>query len=71
MTKAAHEPHERRPSNILTRFSVFFSHDSTVRRANSNEHVGTLTRKDSGESKGNRTRTGSTGSNSSGKRSDR
>uniref|UniRef100_A0A8C5ND23 HELP domain-containing protein n=1 Tax=Gouania willdenowi TaxID=441366 RepID=A0A8C5ND23_GOUWI len=43
---------------------------STVRRANSNEHVGTLTRKDSGESKGNRTRTGSTGSNSSGKRSD-
>ncbi|XP_029681730.1 echinoderm microtubule-associated protein-like 1 isoform X2 [Takifugu rubripes] len=43
---------------------------STVRRANSNEHVGTLTRKDSGESKGNRTRAGSTGSNSSGKRSD-
>ncbi|XP_041828292.1 echinoderm microtubule-associated protein-like 1 isoform X9 [Melanotaenia boesemani] len=43
---------------------------STVRRANSNEHVGTLTRKDSGDSKGNRTRTGSTGSNSSGKRSD-
>uniref|UniRef100_A0A674MR57 EMAP like 1 n=1 Tax=Takifugu rubripes TaxID=31033 RepID=A0A674MR57_TAKRU len=41
---------------------------STVRRANSNEHVGTLTRKDSGESKGNRTRAGSTGSNSSGKR---
>lgn len=49
----------------------FFSHDSTVRRANSNEHMGTLTRKDSGESKGNRTRTGSTGSNSSGKKSDR
>ncbi|XP_014899797.1 echinoderm microtubule-associated protein-like 1 isoform X2 [Poecilia latipinna] len=44
---------------------------STVRRANSNEHVGTLTRKDSGDSKGNRTRAGSTGSNSSGKRSDR
>ncbi|CAG10528.1 unnamed protein product [Tetraodon nigroviridis] len=44
---------------------------STVRRANSNEHVGSLTRKDSGESKGNRTRAGSTGSNSSGKRSDR
>ncbi|KAM6969167.1 echinoderm microtubule-associated protein-like 1 isoform 5-T5 [Tautogolabrus adspersus] len=43
---------------------------STVRRTNSNEHVGTLTRKDSGESKGNRTRAGSTGSNSSGKRSD-
>ncbi|XP_039992654.1 echinoderm microtubule-associated protein-like 1 isoform X8 [Xiphias gladius] len=43
---------------------------STVRRANSNEHVGTLTRKDSGDSKGNRTRAGSTGSNSSGKRSE-
>ncbi|XP_034714672.1 echinoderm microtubule-associated protein-like 1 isoform X11 [Etheostoma cragini] len=43
---------------------------STVRRANSNEHVGTLTRRDSGDSKGNRTRAGSTGSNSSGKRSD-
>ncbi|XP_041668066.1 echinoderm microtubule-associated protein-like 1 isoform X6 [Cheilinus undulatus] len=43
---------------------------STVRRTNSNEQVGTLTRKDSGESKGNRTRAGSTGSNSSGKRSD-
>ncbi|XP_061742370.1 echinoderm microtubule-associated protein-like 1 isoform X2 [Nerophis ophidion] len=43
---------------------------STVRRANSNEHVGSLTRKDSGDSKGNRTRAGSTGSNSSGKRSD-
>ncbi|XP_017158106.1 echinoderm microtubule-associated protein-like 1 isoform X7 [Poecilia reticulata] len=43
---------------------------STVRRANSNEHVGTLARKDSGDSKGNRTRAGSTGSNSSGKRSD-
>ncbi|XP_069008372.1 echinoderm microtubule-associated protein-like 1 isoform X4 [Embiotoca jacksoni] len=43
---------------------------STVRRANSNEHVGTLTRKDSGDSKSNRTRAGSTGSNSSGKRSD-
>ncbi|KAL3049228.1 hypothetical protein OYC64_008654 [Pagothenia borchgrevinki] len=43
---------------------------STVRRANSNEHVGTLSRKDSGDSKGNRTRAGSTGSNSSGKRSD-
>ncbi|XP_068194186.1 echinoderm microtubule-associated protein-like 1 isoform X2 [Antennarius striatus] len=43
---------------------------STVRRANSNEHVGTLTRRDSGDSKGNRTRTGSTGSSSSGKRSD-
>ncbi|XP_058471093.1 echinoderm microtubule-associated protein-like 1 isoform X4 [Solea solea] len=43
---------------------------STVRRANSNEHVGTLTRKDSGDSKVNRTRAGSTGSNSSGKRSD-
>ncbi|KAM6973682.1 echinoderm microtubule-associated protein-like 1 isoform 6-T6 [Aplochiton taeniatus] len=41
---------------------------STVRRANSNEHVGTLTRKDSGDSKSNRTRAGSTGSNSSGKR---
>ncbi|XP_034078065.1 echinoderm microtubule-associated protein-like 1 isoform X10 [Gymnodraco acuticeps] len=43
---------------------------STVRRANSNEHVGTLSRKDSGDTKGNRTRAGSTGSNSSGKRSD-
>uniref|UniRef100_UPI0037E74EF4 echinoderm microtubule-associated protein-like 1 isoform X6 n=1 Tax=Semicossyphus pulcher TaxID=241346 RepID=UPI0037E74EF4 len=43
---------------------------STVRRTNSNEHVGTLTRKDSGETKGNRTRAGSTGSNSSGKRSE-
>ncbi|XP_029900216.1 echinoderm microtubule-associated protein-like 1 isoform X5 [Myripristis murdjan] len=43
---------------------------NTVRRANSNEHVGTLTRKDSGDSKGNRTRAGSTGSNCSGKRSD-
>uniref|UniRef100_A0A665VUP2 HELP domain-containing protein n=1 Tax=Echeneis naucrates TaxID=173247 RepID=A0A665VUP2_ECHNA len=47
------------------------SYHSTVRRANSNEHVGTLTRKDSGDSKGNRTRAGSTGSNSSGKRSDK
>ncbi|XP_038142176.1 echinoderm microtubule-associated protein-like 1 isoform X6 [Cyprinodon tularosa] len=43
---------------------------STVRRANSNEHMGTVTRKDSGDSKGNRTRAGSTGSNSSGRRSD-
>ncbi|XP_026161308.1 echinoderm microtubule-associated protein-like 1 isoform X7 [Mastacembelus armatus] len=43
---------------------------STVRRTNSNEHMGTLTRKDSGDSKGNRGRAGSTGSNSSGKRSD-
>ncbi|XP_029982643.1 echinoderm microtubule-associated protein-like 1 isoform X3 [Sphaeramia orbicularis] len=43
---------------------------STVRRTNSNEHVGTLTRRDSGDSKSNRTRAGSTGSNSSGKRSD-
>ncbi|XP_013869483.1 echinoderm microtubule-associated protein-like 1 isoform X3 [Austrofundulus limnaeus] len=43
---------------------------STVRRTNSNEHVGTLTRKDSGDSKGNRTRAGSTGSSSSSKRSD-
>ncbi|XP_047201142.1 echinoderm microtubule-associated protein-like 1 isoform X3 [Girardinichthys multiradiatus] len=43
---------------------------STVRRASSNEHVGTLTRKDSGDSKGNRNRAGSTGSNSSSKRSD-
>uniref|UniRef100_A0A3Q0T8B1 EMAP like 1 n=1 Tax=Amphilophus citrinellus TaxID=61819 RepID=A0A3Q0T8B1_AMPCI len=41
---------------------------TTVRRANSNEQMGTLTRKDSGDSKGNRTRAGSTGSNSSGKR---
>ncbi|KAL3968910.1 hypothetical protein ACER0C_028867 [Sarotherodon galilaeus] len=39
-------------------------------RANSNEQMGTLNRKDSGDSKGNRTRAGSTGSNSSGKRSD-
>uniref|UniRef100_A0A8C5A6E3 EMAP like 1 n=1 Tax=Gadus morhua TaxID=8049 RepID=A0A8C5A6E3_GADMO len=43
---------------------------SANRRANSNEHMGTLTRRDSGETKGNRTRAGSTGSNSSGKRSD-
>ncbi|XP_042074113.1 echinoderm microtubule-associated protein-like 1 isoform X8 [Haplochromis burtoni] len=43
---------------------------TTVRRANSNEQMGTLNRKDSGDSKGNRTRAGSTGSNSSGKRSD-
>uniref|UniRef100_A0A669BW25 EMAP like 1 n=1 Tax=Oreochromis niloticus TaxID=8128 RepID=A0A669BW25_ORENI len=41
---------------------------ATVRRANSNEQMGTLNRKDSGDSKGNRTRAGSTGSNSSGKR---
>ncbi|XP_033498174.1 echinoderm microtubule-associated protein-like 1 isoform X7 [Epinephelus lanceolatus] len=53
-----------RPSRIL------YLPLSTVRRANSNEHVGTLTRKDSGDSKGNRTRAGSTGSNSSSKRSD-
>ncbi|XP_076021748.1 echinoderm microtubule-associated protein-like 1 isoform X3 [Genypterus blacodes] len=46
------------------------THKSTVRRANSNEHVGTISRKDSVDSKGNRTRAGSTGSNSSGKRSD-
>ncbi|XP_047466630.1 echinoderm microtubule-associated protein-like 1 isoform X8 [Mugil cephalus] len=46
------------------------SNKSTVRRASSNEHVGTLTRKDSGDSKNNRTRAGSTGSNSSGKRSE-
>ncbi|CAL8286907.1 unnamed protein product [Lota lota] len=43
---------------------------STVRRANSQEHMGALTRRDSGETKGNRTRAGSTGSNSSAKRSD-
>ncbi|XP_056281737.1 echinoderm microtubule-associated protein-like 1 isoform X5 [Pseudoliparis swirei] len=55
----------------LTRSSRFlYLPLSTVRRANSNEHVGTLSRKDSGDSKGNRTRAGSTGSNSSGKRSD-
>ncbi|XP_067098861.1 echinoderm microtubule-associated protein-like 1 isoform X1 [Osmerus mordax] len=41
---------------------------STVRRANSNEHVGAGTRKDNGDGKNNRTRAGSTGSNSSGKR---
>ncbi|KAM6917983.1 echinoderm microtubule-associated protein-like 1 isoform 1-T1 [Lycodopsis pacificus] len=51
-----------------TRF--FYLPLSTVRRANSNEHVGTLTRKDSCDSKGNRNRAGSTGSNSSGKRND-
>uniref|UniRef100_A0A8C6U2F1 EMAP like 1 n=1 Tax=Neogobius melanostomus TaxID=47308 RepID=A0A8C6U2F1_9GOBI len=39
---------------------------STVRRANSNEHVSSLTRRDSGDAK--RTRAGSTGSSSSGKR---
>lgn len=44
------------------------SNKSTVRRANSNEHVGTGTRKDNGDGKNNRTRAGSTGSNSSGKR---
>nr|XP_020446483.1 echinoderm microtubule-associated protein-like 1 isoform X4 [Monopterus albus] len=51
-----------------TRF--FYLPLSTVRRASSNEHVGTLTRKDSSDSKGNRTRAESTGSNSSGKKSD-
>ncbi|XP_044230741.1 echinoderm microtubule-associated protein-like 1 isoform X7 [Thunnus albacares] len=55
-------------SSLSTR--ILYLPLSTVRRANSNEHVGTLTRKDSGDSKGNRTRAGSTGSNSSGKRSD-
>uniref|UniRef100_A0A3P9KMC7 EMAP like 1 n=1 Tax=Oryzias latipes TaxID=8090 RepID=A0A3P9KMC7_ORYLA len=56
-------PGSRKESNTA-------ANKSTVRRANSNEHVGTLTRKDSGDAKGNRTRAGSTGSNSSGKRSD-
>ncbi|XP_039524725.1 echinoderm microtubule-associated protein-like 1 isoform X6 [Pimephales promelas] len=42
---------------------------STVKRTSSSEHVGPNNRKDSGaDSKSNRTRTGSTGSNSSGKK---
>ncbi|XP_051578111.1 echinoderm microtubule-associated protein-like 1 isoform X7 [Myxocyprinus asiaticus] len=42
---------------------------STVKRTSSSEHVGPNNRKDSGtDSKSNRTRTGSTGSNSNGKR---
>ncbi|KAJ8399479.1 hypothetical protein AAFF_G00411910 [Aldrovandia affinis] len=42
---------------------------STVKRTNSSERMGPLARKEStGESRGNRTRSGSTGSNSSGKR---
>ncbi|ROL44990.1 Echinoderm microtubule-associated protein-like 1, partial [Anabarilius grahami] len=42
---------------------------STVKRTSSSEHVGPNNRKDSGvDSKNNRTRTGSTGSNSSGKK---
>uniref|UniRef100_A0A8C7YNS4 EMAP like 1 n=1 Tax=Oryzias sinensis TaxID=183150 RepID=A0A8C7YNS4_9TELE len=56
-------PGSRKESNTA-------ANKSTVRRANSNEHVGTLTRKDSGDAKGNRTRAGSTGSNSSGKRNE-
>uniref|UniRef100_A0A4W5R584 EMAP like 1 n=1 Tax=Hucho hucho TaxID=62062 RepID=A0A4W5R584_9TELE len=55
-------------SGITTRLIYITSPHSTVRRTNSNETMGTLTRKDSGDSKSNRTRTGSTGSNSSGKR---
>uniref|UniRef100_A0A8C8FP80 HELP domain-containing protein n=1 Tax=Oncorhynchus tshawytscha TaxID=74940 RepID=A0A8C8FP80_ONCTS len=51
---------------FIIHFTIYSS--STVRRTNSNETMGTLTRKDSGDSKSNRTRTGSTGSNSSGKR---
>ncbi|XP_041828290.1 echinoderm microtubule-associated protein-like 1 isoform X7 [Melanotaenia boesemani] len=60
----------RKDTSTAANKRMFYLPLSTVRRANSNEHVGTLTRKDSGDSKGNRTRTGSTGSNSSGKRSD-
>lgn len=58
------------PSGSGTRKDPGAPTKSTVRRANSNEHVSSLTRKDSAETKGNRTRAGSTGSNSSGKRSD-
>ncbi|KAA8582174.1 hypothetical protein FQN60_008914 [Etheostoma spectabile] len=60
----------RKDSSTTASKRILYLPLSTVRRANSNEHVGTLTRRDSGDSKGNRTRAGSTGSNSSGKRSD-
>ncbi|XP_063764919.1 echinoderm microtubule-associated protein-like 1 isoform X9 [Eleginops maclovinus] len=60
----------RKDSSSTASKRILYLPLSTVRRANSNEHVGTLSRKDSGDSKGNRTRAGSTGSNSSGKRSD-
>ncbi|CAB1334876.1 unnamed protein product, partial [Coregonus sp. 'balchen'] len=55
-------------SGIPPRLIYITSPRSTVRRTNSNETMGTLTRKDSADSKSNRTRTGSSGSNSSGKR---
>ncbi|XP_031703958.1 echinoderm microtubule-associated protein-like 1 isoform X6 [Anarrhichthys ocellatus] len=63
-------PSSKSLSSLSRSTRFFYLPLSTVRRANSNEHVGTLTRKDSGDSKGNRTRAGSTGSNSSGKRND-
>lgn len=50
-------------------FSTLLSFLSTVKRTSSSEQVGPTHRKDSGgESRSNRARTGSTGSNSSGKR---
>ncbi|XP_067336877.1 echinoderm microtubule-associated protein-like 1 isoform X5 [Channa argus] len=60
----------RKDTSIPANKRMLYLPVSTVRRTNSNEHMGTLTRKDSGDSKGNRTRAGSTGSNSSGKKSD-
>ncbi|KAM4624799.1 echinoderm microtubule-associated protein-like 1 isoform 2-T2 [Polymixia lowei] len=63
-------PGSRKDATTPANKRILYLPLSTVRRANSNEHVGTLTRKDSGDSKGNRTRAGSTGSNSSGKRSE-
>ncbi|KAK9533700.1 hypothetical protein VZT92_008802 [Zoarces viviparus] len=63
-------PSSKSLSSLSRSTRFFYLPLSTVRRANSNEHVGTLTRKDSGDSKGNRNRAGSSGSNSSGKRND-
>ncbi|XP_038584876.1 echinoderm microtubule-associated protein-like 1 isoform X6 [Micropterus salmoides] len=68
--KDASTPATKSLSSLSRATRILYLPLSTVRRANSNEHVGTLTRKDSGDSKGNRTRAGSTGSNSSGKKSD-
>uniref|UniRef100_A0AAR2JQI3 HELP domain-containing protein n=1 Tax=Pygocentrus nattereri TaxID=42514 RepID=A0AAR2JQI3_PYGNA len=52
-------------SNVFTLLPIL----STVKRTSSSEQVGPTSRKDSGgDAKSNRTRTGSTGSNSSGKR---
>ncbi|KAJ3613096.1 hypothetical protein NHX12_019352 [Muraenolepis orangiensis] len=63
-------PGSRKEASLSANRRYFYLPFSAVRRANSNEHMGTLTRRDSVDSKGNRTRAGSTGSNSSGKRSD-